>query len=135
MLCRGSRKSFHGRMVLFPDQTRPPPTSQPSLPGGDGPKRRLLEEMVRQEGLQQRVELVGAVPHELARDFLVRTANAGLGMGEGIHTLSDKCLHWNWACTACACHCCKWHMASTCSSTFVVGMGCREVLADCMVQP
>lgn len=40
--------------------------------GGDGPKKKLLEEMVKQENLQGRVELVGAVPHERARDFLLR---------------------------------------------------------------
>jgi hypothetical protein len=41
--------------------------------GGDGPKRGLLEQMVAQEGLAGRVKLAGAIPHERAREFLVRT--------------------------------------------------------------
>jgi hypothetical protein len=44
------------------------------LPGGDGPKRRLLEQMVVTHGLEGRVTLVGAVPHDKAREFLVRRA-------------------------------------------------------------
>eukprot|EP00891_Asterochloris_glomerata_P007378 jgi/Astpho2/7378/fgenesh1_pm.00114_%23_10_t len=42
------------------------------LLGGDGPKAALLRSMVEQEGLQERVRLVGAVPHEKARDLLVQ---------------------------------------------------------------
>ena len=41
-------------------------------PGGDGPKRRLLEEVVRQGGLEGRVALLGAVPHERAREVLIQ---------------------------------------------------------------
>eukprot|EP00775_Hariotina_reticulata_P007529 gene7529-7739_t len=42
------------------------------LIGGDGPKRALLQQMIRQEGLQGRVRLAGAIPHEQARDFLLQ---------------------------------------------------------------
>jgi hypothetical protein len=41
--------------------------------GGDGPKRGLLQQMITQEGLAGRVKLAGAIPHERAREFLVRT--------------------------------------------------------------
>jgi len=40
--------------------------------GGDGPKRGELEEMIEREGLQERVELLGAVQHEDVRDVMVR---------------------------------------------------------------
>ncbi|KAG1665612.1 hypothetical protein FOA52_003259 [Chlamydomonas sp. UWO 241] len=40
--------------------------------GGDGPKRALLQATVEQHGLQERVTLVGEVPPEKARDFLVQ---------------------------------------------------------------
>lgn len=40
--------------------------------GGDGPKRLVLEEMVKRECLYERVELLGGVPHERVRDVLVR---------------------------------------------------------------
>eukprot|EP00873_Tetraselmis_striata_P001334 jgi/Tetstr1/421598/TSEL_012539.t1 len=40
--------------------------------GGDGPKLALLKAMVEQEGLHDRVELLGAVAHEKARDVLAR---------------------------------------------------------------
>lgn len=49
-----------------------PPLPPPPPSGGDGPKRQLLQEMVRQEGLQERVTLAGPVPHERARDFLLQ---------------------------------------------------------------
>lgn len=39
--------------------------------GGDGPKRALLQQMVSSEGLEGRVTLAGAIPHERARDFMV----------------------------------------------------------------
>ena len=39
--------------------------------GGDGPKRPLLQQMITTEGLEGRVALAGAIPHERARDFLV----------------------------------------------------------------
>lgn len=39
--------------------------------GGDGPKRALLQQMISSEGLEGRVQLTGAIPHERARDFLV----------------------------------------------------------------
>ena len=39
--------------------------------GGGGPKADLLKKMIAQEGLEGRVEMVGAVPHEKARDLLV----------------------------------------------------------------
>ncbi|KAL4443031.1 hypothetical protein ABPG77_008522 [Micractinium sp. CCAP 211/92] len=42
------------------------------LIGGDGPKRPLLEAVVREHGLEGRVRLVGAVPHERVRQLLVR---------------------------------------------------------------
>ncbi|MEW5304924.1 MAG: hypothetical protein WDW36_007499 [Sanguina aurantia] len=40
--------------------------------GGDGPKRRLLQAMISEQGLQGRVEMVGAVAHEKARALLGR---------------------------------------------------------------
>ena len=40
--------------------------------GGDGPKRQLLQAMVSEHCLQERVRLAGAVPPEGVRDFLVR---------------------------------------------------------------
>ncbi|KAI3436712.1 hypothetical protein D9Q98_006127 [Chlorella vulgaris] len=42
------------------------------LIGGDGPKRPLLERVVARHGLEGRVQLVGAVPHEQVRELLVR---------------------------------------------------------------
>lgn len=39
--------------------------------GGDGPKKALLQQMISTEGLEGRVSLAGAIPHERARDFLV----------------------------------------------------------------
>ncbi|EFJ45084.1 hypothetical protein VOLCADRAFT_94566 [Volvox carteri f. nagariensis] len=42
------------------------------LVGGDGPKRLLLEKVISDHGLEERVVLEGAVPHERARDFMVR---------------------------------------------------------------
>jgi hypothetical protein len=42
------------------------------IAGGDGPKRGLLEQMIAQESLASRVKLAGAIPHERAREFLVR---------------------------------------------------------------
>ena len=41
------------------------------MTGGGGPKADLLKKMIAEEGLQGRVEMVGAVPHEKARDLLV----------------------------------------------------------------
>ena len=40
--------------------------------GGDGPKRLVLEEMREKHQLHERVELLGAVPHNRVRDVLVR---------------------------------------------------------------
>jgi phosphatidylinositol glycan class A protein len=40
--------------------------------GGDGPKRLALDEMCERHGLGGRVELLGEVAHECARDVLVR---------------------------------------------------------------
>lgn len=42
------------------------------LIGGDGSKKSSLEEMVQREGLQDRVEFLGFVPHRNVRDVLVR---------------------------------------------------------------
>ena len=42
------------------------------LIGGDGPKKVSLEEMVEREGLHDRVEFLGFVPHKSVRDVLVR---------------------------------------------------------------
>jgi len=39
--------------------------------GGGGPKADLLKKMIGEEGLESRVEMVGPVPHEKARDLLV----------------------------------------------------------------
>lgn len=39
--------------------------------GGGGPKAALLEKMIAEEQLEHRVHMVGAVPHEQARDVLV----------------------------------------------------------------
>jgi phosphatidylinositol glycan class A protein len=40
--------------------------------GGDGPKRVRLEEMREKHGLQDRVDMLGAVPHAEVRSVLVR---------------------------------------------------------------
>ena len=40
--------------------------------GGDGPKRPVLENIILQENLHDRVQLVGAVPHERVRDLLIQ---------------------------------------------------------------
>ena len=40
--------------------------------GGDGSKRLALQEMVEREGLQDRVEFLGAVPHSRVRSVLCR---------------------------------------------------------------
>lgn len=40
--------------------------------GGDGPKKKLLENMVTQHQLASRVELLGSVPFDEARDVLIR---------------------------------------------------------------
>lgn len=42
------------------------------LIGGDGSKKSSLEEMVESEGLQDRVQFLGFVPHKDVRDVLVR---------------------------------------------------------------
>lgn len=42
------------------------------LIGGDGPKRIKLEEMREQHQLQDRVEVLGEVPHDKVRDVLIR---------------------------------------------------------------
>lgn len=42
------------------------------LIGGSGPKQLLLDEMIERENLHDRVELLGAVPHEDVRKVLVR---------------------------------------------------------------
>lgn len=39
--------------------------------GGDGPKRVLLEEMREKHSLQDRVDLLGAVPHSQVRSVLI----------------------------------------------------------------
>lgn len=38
--------------------------------GGGGPKAELLQKMIAEEGLEGRVQMVGPVPHEKARDLL-----------------------------------------------------------------
>ena len=48
-----------------------PPAPQ-FLIGGDGPKRPLLQRVVAEHGLEARVCLVGAVPHERVRELLVQ---------------------------------------------------------------
>ena len=40
--------------------------------GGDGPKKSILEEMREIYQLHERVELLGAIPHQYVRDILVR---------------------------------------------------------------
>lgn len=42
------------------------------LVGGDGPKRVRLEEMREKHSLQERVEMLGAVPHTQVQSVLVR---------------------------------------------------------------
>ena len=42
------------------------------LVAGDGPKRLVLQEMVEAERLEERVRLVGAVPHTAVRDVLIQ---------------------------------------------------------------
>lgn len=40
--------------------------------GGDGPKRIVLEELIENHQLQDRVEIIGALKHEEVRDLLVK---------------------------------------------------------------
>lgn len=40
--------------------------------GGDGPKRKPLEEMIEKFGLNGRVELLGSIPHKEVRNVLVK---------------------------------------------------------------
>lgn len=49
----------------------PSPCAQPT-PGGGGPKRLLLSEVVSRGGLEGRVTLLGPVPHERAREVLLQ---------------------------------------------------------------
>lgn len=52
-----------------------PPSHPPAaqfLIGGDGPKRPLLQRVVEEHGLEGRVAMVGAVPHERVRELLVQ---------------------------------------------------------------
>lgn len=37
-------------------------------PGGDGPKRIVIEEMRENHSLQERVQMLGTVPHHKVRD-------------------------------------------------------------------
>ncbi len=46
-------------------------SSQCLVSGGGGAKADLLKKMIAEEGLESRVEMVGPVPHEKARDLLV----------------------------------------------------------------
>ena len=43
--------------------------------GGDGPKKKLLEETVEKYHLKDRVEFLGAIPHKEVRNVLVRGRN------------------------------------------------------------
>ena len=56
---------------LIPDVCRAHPNVD-FIIGGDGPKRTDLEHLREQHGLGDRVEMLGAVPHHLVRDVLVR---------------------------------------------------------------
>jgi len=40
--------------------------------GGDGKKKILLEEMTEREKLQNRIDILGSIPHEFVRDVLVQ---------------------------------------------------------------
>mmetsp|Transcript_37951 Transcript_37951/g.27942 ORF Transcript_37951/g.27942 Transcript_37951/m.27942 type:complete len:137 (+) Transcript_37951:261-671(+) len=40
--------------------------------GGDGPKRAILEELRKKHGIEDRMELLGRVPHSKVRDVLCR---------------------------------------------------------------
>lgn len=40
--------------------------------GGDGPMAGLLQSTIEREGLQDRVQMLGAIPSDQVRDVLVR---------------------------------------------------------------
>ena len=57
-------------------QAADPTVSRDCVAGGDGPKAHVLEHMVQQHSLQDRVRLVGAVSHAAVRSFLVQVGSA-----------------------------------------------------------
>lgn len=42
--------------------------------GGDGPMAGLLQSTIEREGLQDRVQMLGAIPSDQVRDVLVRNS-------------------------------------------------------------
>ena len=73
--------------------------------GGDGPKAHVLEHMVQQHSLQDRVRLVGAVSHAAVRSFLVQVAPS-------LHSpVGCRLIHVQqgmWCALDCHCwHCCE----------------------------
>lgn len=101
-LAASANLAGHGHNPLSPHPTQ--------RTGGDGPKRRLLEEVVRRGGLQGRVTLLGAVPHERAREVLLQ--------GQVRKLLFARCFLAQRSIESCvpACHCwlCKPALAGAC---------------------
>ena len=59
------------RSNLFPQLISLPICQVRFIVGGDGPKRVRLEEMREKFSLQDRVEMLGAVPHAQVRSVLI----------------------------------------------------------------
>jgi len=66
MFCFGFRK-----LVIFCQLMMPWTCQVRFIVGGDGPKRVRLEEMREKFSLQDRVEMLGAVPHAQVRSVLI----------------------------------------------------------------
>jgi glycosyltransferase involved in cell wall biosynthesis len=66
MFCFGFRK-----LVVFCQLMTPWTCQVRFIVGGDGPKRVRLEEMREKFSLQDRVEMLGAVPHAQVRSVLI----------------------------------------------------------------
>ena len=67
------RKGIDLQLAIIPELCRKFPMVRVFI-GGDGPKRPALEGMILQHDLSSRVQMVGEVPHERVRDFLVQGA-------------------------------------------------------------
>lgn len=65
------RKGIDLLAAVLPELCRRHPSIN-FLIGGDGPKRPLLEKIISTQGLENRVRLIGIVPHDRVRDLLIQ---------------------------------------------------------------
>ena len=69
--------------------------------GGDGPKRQALVAMQQRHGLSDRVELVGQVQHEAARDLLVQGALCRACTQKALqHGIHSTLIAWQLTCAS-----------------------------------